>query len=104
MSKSKVIVLKDKEVKWAFVNHTHNKYESTEQEYSINVVLTEADYKKLQKLGLQKGLKNVDNGKGEVAFTKDVISRTGKEMNPCLQYTKSSRMRTLPCILRHHHL
>lgn len=79
MSKNKTIILKDKEVQWAFVNHTRNKYDSTEQEYSIDVILTEAEYAKLKKLGLQKELKN-KNGKTFITFTKNAVSSTGVEL------------------------
>jgi len=79
MSKNKTITLKDKEVQWAFVNHTRNKFDSTEQEYSIDVVLTEAEFNKLKKLGLQKGLKEKE-GKTFVTFQKNVLSAQGKEL------------------------
>ena len=79
MSKNKTITLKDKEVQWAVVNHTHNKFDSTEQEYSIDVILTEAEYAKLKKLGLQKELKN-KNDKTFVTFQKNVLSSQGKEL------------------------
>lgn len=79
MSKSKTITLKDKEVQWAFVNHTRNKYDSAEQEYSIDVILTEAEYSKLKKLGLQKSLREKE-GKTFVTFQKNVLSAAGKEL------------------------
>jgi hypothetical protein len=92
MSNSKVIVLKNKEVKWAFVNHTTNKYDSSDQQYSINVVLTDKEFAKLQKMGLQKSLKNVEGGKGEVQFTKDVISSKGVELTKPKVYDKHGRI------------
>lgn len=80
MSKSKTITLKDKEVLWSFVNHTKNKYDSTEQEYSINVVLKEEEYKKLKKLGLKKDLKEKD-GKTFITLQRNVLARDGKVLS-----------------------
>jgi len=82
MSKSNKIVLKGKTVHYPFVNHTRNKFESTEQEWSVDVVLNEKEFASLKKLGIQKqGLKTSKDGSYTfLTFTKNVLSSTGKEL------------------------
>jgi hypothetical protein len=82
MSKSNKIVLKGKKVYYPFVNHTRNKFESTEQEWSIDVALDENEFNKLKKMGIQKqGLKTSKDGSYTfLTFNKNVISATGKEL------------------------